>query len=191
MFRSLAGTLTGPLHAQNAPFLTEVSGRYPDPWQAPDEAGWPSTQGRESRSHAEVGLQELGLPENSDIPVLAFIGRLDEQKGVDLIRESFDWLMGEGVQLVLLGSGRADLENSLRCRGPPAPSLCLTATELMHDLRALHPRSPSTCNLISIMIACVTCAPKDLRSHLWWRMWFSVPFPQLGIPVTEISAREH
>ncbi|CAK0787417.1 Soluble starch synthase 2-3, chloroplastic/amyloplastic [Coccomyxa viridis] len=58
--------------------------------------------------------RELGLPENSDIPVLAFIGRLDEQKGVDLIRESFDWLMGEGVQLVLLGSGRADLENSLR-----------------------------------------------------------------------------
>lgn len=60
-------------------------------------------------------LQELGLPEDPNVPVLAFIGRLDEQKGVDLIRESFDWLMSEGVQLVLLGSGREDLENSLRC----------------------------------------------------------------------------
>lgn len=59
-------------------------------------------------------LQELGLPENPNVPVLAFIGRLDEQKGVDLIRESFDWLMSEGVQLILLGSGREDLENSLR-----------------------------------------------------------------------------
>ena len=89
------------------------------------------------------------MPENSDIPVLAFIGRLDEQKGVDLIRESFDWLMGEGVQLVLLGSGRADLENSLRYSGPPAPSLCRTKTGLMHDLRSLHPPLSSTCDLIS------------------------------------------
>ena len=54
------------------------------------------------------------MPENPDVPVLAFIGRLDEQKGVDLIRDSFDWLMSEGVQLILLGSGREDLENSLR-----------------------------------------------------------------------------
>ena len=59
-------------------------------------------------------MQELGLPEDTKVPVLAFIGRLDEQKGVDLIRESFDWLMNEGVQLILLGSGREDLENSLR-----------------------------------------------------------------------------
>ena len=94
-------------------------------------------QGRESRAHVQVLLQELGLPENSDIPVLAFIGRLDEQKGVDLIRESFEWLMGEGVQLVLLGSGRADLENSLRCRSRPAASLCRIKTELMHDMKAL------------------------------------------------------
>ena len=59
-------------------------------------------------------LQELGLPEDPNVPMLAFIGRLDEQKGVDLIRDSFDWLMSEGVQLILLGSGREDLENSLR-----------------------------------------------------------------------------
>jgi glycosyltransferase involved in cell wall biosynthesis len=49
------------------------------------------------------------------VPLLGFIGRLDYQKGVDLIRDNFDWLMHEGAQLVLLGSGRDDLENSLRC----------------------------------------------------------------------------
>ena len=59
--------------------------------------------------------QELGLPEDPDAPLLGFIGRLDYQKGVDLIRDNFEWLMGEGCQLVLLGSGRADLENTLRC----------------------------------------------------------------------------
>ena len=59
-------------------------------------------------------LQELGLPVGADIPMLGFIGRLDYQKGVDLIRDNFEWMMGEGVQLILLGSGRDDLEQSLR-----------------------------------------------------------------------------
>lgn len=49
------------------------------------------------------------------VPLLGFIGRLDYQKGVDIIRDSYDWLMAEGCQLVLLGSGREDLEASLRC----------------------------------------------------------------------------
>ena len=37
--------------------------------------------------------------------------------GVDLIRDNYDWLMGQGAQLVMLGSGREDLENALRCVG--------------------------------------------------------------------------
>jgi glycosyltransferase involved in cell wall biosynthesis len=61
-----------------------------------------------------VGAQELGLPERPDAPLLGFIGRLDYQKGVDLIRDSYDWLMGEGCQLVMLGSGTPDLEAALR-----------------------------------------------------------------------------
>nr|QKY15191.1 soluble starch synthase Ii (SSSII) [Polytomella parva] len=63
----------------------------------------------------KLALQrELGLPEDPDVPLLGFVGRLDYQKGVDLIRDVYDWLMGERVQLVLLGSGRKDLEDSLR-----------------------------------------------------------------------------
>ncbi len=62
--------------------------------------------------------QELGLPENAHAPLLGFIGRLDYQKGVDLIRDNFQWIMDEGCQLILLGSGRADLETSLRCARP-------------------------------------------------------------------------
>ncbi len=65
--------------------------------------------------HCNRWPQELGLPENPDVPLLGFIGRLDYQKGVDIIRDSYDWLMAEGCQLVLLGSGAPDLENSLRC----------------------------------------------------------------------------
>jgi starch synthase len=54
------------------------------------------------------------LPERDDVPLLGFIGRLDHQKGVDLITDARHWLMGQDVQLVMLGSGREDLEQSLR-----------------------------------------------------------------------------
>lgn len=39
---------------------------------------------------------------------------LPPPQGVDLIRDNYDWLMSERVQLVLLGSGREDLEQALR-----------------------------------------------------------------------------
>lgn len=69
----------------------------------------------QGKKQCKMALQkELGLPVNPDIPLIGFIGRLDYQKGVDLIRDSHGWLMGQGVQLVLLGSGRADLQDELR-----------------------------------------------------------------------------
>lgn len=70
---------------------------------------------REGKAKCKEALQrELGLPVGAHIPMLGFIGRLDYQKGVDLIHENHGWMMGEGVQLILLGSGRADLEQALR-----------------------------------------------------------------------------
>jgi starch synthase len=69
----------------------------------------------EGKKANKLALQrELALPEKPDVPLLGFIGRMDHQKGVDLIQESFNWIMNEGAQLVMLGSGREDLENSLR-----------------------------------------------------------------------------
>ena len=63
----------------------------------------------------KLALQrQLGLPERDDVPILAFIGRLDDQKGVDLITQAEGWLMSQDVQLIMLGSGRADLEDALR-----------------------------------------------------------------------------
>ncbi|XP_057963104.1 granule-bound starch synthase 2, chloroplastic/amyloplastic [Malania oleifera] len=58
--------------------------------------------------------KELGLPIREDVPLIGFIGRLDHQKGVDLIAEAVPWLMGQDVQLVMLGTGRNDLEQMLR-----------------------------------------------------------------------------
>jgi len=69
----------------------------------------------QKKSQCKVALQrQLGLPEDPGVPVLGFIGRLDEQKGVDLIRDSVDHIVSRGAQLILLGSGRPDLEEDLR-----------------------------------------------------------------------------
>ncbi|XP_057786239.1 granule-bound starch synthase 2, chloroplastic/amyloplastic-like [Salvia miltiorrhiza] len=67
------------------------------------------------KSQCKAALQkELGLPIREDVPVIGFIGRLDNQKGVDLIAEAVPWMMGQDVQLVMLGTGRHDLEELLR-----------------------------------------------------------------------------
>ena len=75
----------------------------------------PDATGFAGKAECKRALQrQLGLPERDDVPLLGFIGRLDHQKGVDLITDARHWLMGQDVQLVMLGSGREDLEQSLR-----------------------------------------------------------------------------
>ncbi|EHA8591222.1 Granule-bound starch synthase 2, chloroplastic/amyloplastic [Cocos nucifera] len=67
------------------------------------------------KPQCKAALQrELGLPVRDDVPILAFIGRLDHQKGVDLIAEAIPWIVGQNVLLVMLGTGRPDLEDMLR-----------------------------------------------------------------------------
>mmetsp|Transcript_34018 Transcript_34018/g.108096 ORF Transcript_34018/g.108096 Transcript_34018/m.108096 type:complete len:683 (+) Transcript_34018:78-2126(+) len=68
------------------------------------------------KAQCKAALQQaLGLPVRADVPLLVFIGRLDYQKGVDLIMDNADWLLGEhDVQLVMLGSGDPQLEDRFR-----------------------------------------------------------------------------
>ncbi|KAM3401862.1 hypothetical protein ACQJBY_006068 [Aegilops geniculata] len=67
------------------------------------------------KAQCKAALQkELGLPVRGDVPVIAFIGRLDNQKGVDLIAEAMPWIAGQDVHVILLGTGRQDLEDTLR-----------------------------------------------------------------------------
>ena len=69
----------------------------------------------EGKAACKAALQrELGLPVRPDVPLLAFIGRLDHQKGVDIIGEAMDWLTSQDMQLVMLGTGRHDLEDMMR-----------------------------------------------------------------------------
>ncbi len=62
----------------------------------------------------KLALQrEFGLPEDERIQLFGYIGRLVDQKGVDLILQTLPGLMDSGVQMVMLGSGNKDLEHAL------------------------------------------------------------------------------
>ncbi|CAN6466291.1 unnamed protein product [Victoria cruziana] len=52
----------------------------------------------------------VGLPVNRNIPVFAFIGRLEEHKGSDILLASVSEFMGENLQLIALGTGKRHME---------------------------------------------------------------------------------
>ena len=59
--------------------------------------------------------QEFGLPHRANIPLIAFIGRLVYQKGIDLLLDAItDYLKRDMVQLVVLGAGGWFYEHRLR-----------------------------------------------------------------------------
>ena len=67
------------------------------------------------KSKNKTALQaHLGLPLDKDIPMFGFIGRLVEQKGVDLILNQMNELLTLNCQLVILGSGFASYEQALK-----------------------------------------------------------------------------
>jgi starch synthase len=66
------------------------------------------------KARCKSALQrELGLPERVDVPLIAIVSRLAEQKGIDLVVTAFPELVARGVQLAVLGSGQRSYEEAL------------------------------------------------------------------------------
>jgi len=65
---------------------------------------------------------EFGLSGQKDAPVFGIVSRLTEQKGLPLVLAGLPELLRRGAQLVVLGSGDAPLETSLRDAADAAPS---------------------------------------------------------------------
>ena len=67
------------------------------------------------RKANKAALQsQLGLQDNPQIPILAMIGRIDQQKGVDIIPDVLRQMTDLPWQFVLLGSGDPILENAMQ-----------------------------------------------------------------------------
>ena len=61
----------------------------------------------EGKAVCKAALQkEVGLPQRHDVPLVGFIGRLTEQKGIDLIHALIgQWVQETDLQWVILGTG--------------------------------------------------------------------------------------
>jgi starch synthase len=77
---------------------------------------------------------ELGLPP-SPSPLVAFIGRLTDQKGVDLLAATVrDWVQSRDVQWAVLGTGDANLEAHFKTLAQRFPQKVATRLEFSNRL---------------------------------------------------------
>merc|ERR1711924_224812 len=106
------------------------------------------------KAAAKEALQaECGLPVDPDVPVFGFIGRLEEQKGVDILMEALPGLMEAAeCQVVILGTGKKAMETQLKALSAKFPGrvkgIAKFSTPLAHTINAgadflLVPRASS------------------------------------------------
>lgn len=76
----------------------------------------------ETREKNKAALvKEFGLEYRPQTPVFAFVGRLFQQKGVDIMADAIERLIGNDVQFVVLGSGSPQYEERLRALAAANP----------------------------------------------------------------------
>jgi len=70
----------------------------------------------DKRTNNKLALQKrAGFAEDAVVPLIGMVSRLDEQKGLDILTASFDYLFQKSeAQLVILGKGREEYHNLLR-----------------------------------------------------------------------------
>ena len=106
------------LRARGDRFLGILNGLDTELWDPATDAALPapySAADRAGKAACRAGLlAELGLDPADPRPVLSMIGRLDRQKGFDLLAEATPALLDAGFRLAVLGSGNHDVVAPLR-----------------------------------------------------------------------------
>ncbi|KAK7391854.1 hypothetical protein VNO78_20277 [Psophocarpus tetragonolobus] len=68
----------------------------------------------EAKLQLKEALQaEVGLPVDRNIPMIGFIGRLEEQKGSDMLVEAIPKFIDQNVQIIILGTGKKIMETQI------------------------------------------------------------------------------
>ncbi len=103
-----------------------INGIDLDQWDPETDAYLPfnfSLKSLDQKRLNKTALQtKFLLPINADIPLFGLIGRLVEQKGIDLILECLPEMMSMDVQFVLLGSGDKVFEKKLQVLAKQYPN---------------------------------------------------------------------
>jgi len=129
--------LDADLRARGDRFIGIMNGIDPAVWDPATDTALPLPYAlRADRGPGVVALSEGKAAAKADLarrhglrggtanPLLGMIGRLDPQKGFDLVAGAADEILGMGASLVVLGSGDADLLRGVRAVSAARPARC-------------------------------------------------------------------
>ena len=111
--------LEGVLQQRRGVLSGIINGVDYDDWDPSADANLPTPYSASDpwagKAAAKTALQKaMGLPVKSEVPLIAFVGRLAEQKGVDLILSVLrEWAPTQEAQWVFLGTGDAGTQEML------------------------------------------------------------------------------
>ncbi|HEX3998946.1 MAG TPA: glycogen/starch synthase [Pirellulales bacterium] len=111
--------LEGVLQHRRAALSGILNGVDYHQWDPATDVHLPAKYGpdnvREGKAANKAALQaELNLAPDPNVPLLAFVGRMVEQKGVDLIAQVMqEWVLTSRAQWVVLGTGDAKVQEQL------------------------------------------------------------------------------
>jgi len=117
-----------------------LNGIDTDHWNPATDTHLPANYTAESvidgKRACKANLQEeVGLPVRADVPLLGFVGRLTDQKGLDLITEVIQrWVLREDVQWVILGTGQPQYHRLLEALAERFPQRVAARLEFSDPL---------------------------------------------------------
>jgi starch synthase len=130
--------LEGTLRARGERFLGILNGLDTELWDPATDPVLPArysaadTSGKIAcRTHL---LARLGFDPGDQGPVLGMIGRLDPQKGFDILAAATPGLLGLGARVVALGSGAPELAAEVRAAAAARPDRVVLIEDFDRDL---------------------------------------------------------
>ena len=130
--------LEGVLRAKGENFVGILNGADYDEWNPardPEIAALYTPARPGGKRTCKIALRNsLGLPNREDWPVVGMVTRMTGQKGVDLLRDSLDAVMGLDLQLIMLASGDPALEKFFKDAQSRYPQKLRTIIEFNNTL---------------------------------------------------------
>ena len=117
--------LDGALRRLGDRFLGILNGIDPDVWDPANDPALAAAYSRRDPAGKAVNradlLQRVGFDPADERVVLGMIGRMDPQKGFDLLADGAEDLLAAGARIIVQGSGHASLADPFRALAAARP----------------------------------------------------------------------
>ena len=117
--------LDGLLRSRGDRFIGILNGLDTEVWDPATDGDLAAPYSRADRTGAAACrtdlLARVGFSPQDDRPVIGMIGRLDPQKGFDLLADAAPALLERGARLIVQGSGHASLADPFRALAAALP----------------------------------------------------------------------